>query len=98
MELATIVYMEIVQGMRDKGELRLFRKTVQARGWRILPLSENIGHRATIYIESYALSHGLQLADALVAASAAEFGTALVTGNVKHYKVIPDVELVRYRP
>ena len=96
--LPAIVYMELVRGVRDKTELRLLRQTIRRRGWRTVPLSENIGHRATVYLESHALSHGLQLADALIAASAAESGDALMTANVKHYRVVPDIELVRFRP
>ncbi|MCZ6830126.1 MAG: type II toxin-antitoxin system VapC family toxin [Gammaproteobacteria bacterium] len=97
-ELSAITYMELVQGMRNKEEFRLLRQTIHECEWEILPLNENISHRATVYIENYALSHGLQLADALIVASAVECGSALMTANVKHYKVIPEVELARYRP
>ena len=97
-ELSAITYMELVQGMRDKGELRLFRRTVHDRTWTVLPLSENVSHRAILYVETYALSHGLQLADALIAATAVESGVAMMTANTKHYRPVPDVELVAYRP
>lgn len=97
-ELSAVTYMELVQGMRDKGELRLFRKTVHDRAWTVRPLSENVSHRAILYVETYALSHGLQLADALIAATAVESGTALMTANTKHYRPVADVELVAYRP
>ena len=57
-QLSAITYMEMVQGMRNKGELRLFRRTIHDRQWKIIPLNENISHRATVYIENHALSHG----------------------------------------
>ena len=96
--LSSITYMELVQGVRNKEEFNLLRKTIHNYQWEILPLSENISHRATVYIENYALSHGLQLADALIAASAVESGLSLLTANTKHYKIIPEIELKSYRP
>jgi predicted nucleic acid-binding protein len=97
-ELSAVTYMELVEGMRNKDEFRLLRQTIHDFEWKTLPLSENISHRATVYIENYALSHGLQLADALIAASAVESGSELLTANIKHYKMIPELELTRYKP
>ena len=94
---SVITWMELVQGMRDKHELQLLRRTTLEQGWRVLPLDEAIGHRATVYVEGYALSHGIELADALIAASAVEGAMPLLTANVKHFKIIPEPELVRYR-
>ena len=96
--LSIVTWMELVQGVRDAGELQLLRRTTRERRWRVLPLDEAIGHRASVYVETYALSHGIRLADALIAASAVENAAALLTANAKHFKVIPDLELVRYRP
>ena len=96
--LSAVTYMELVQGMRDKAELRLLRRTIHERSWTVLPLDENIGHRAIVYVENYSLSHGIGLADALIAASAVESGAPLMTANAKRFKPIADLELVRYKP
>ena len=53
--LSSITYMELVQGMRDKEEFRLLRQTIHEYGWQVLPLDENISHRATVYIEELRL-------------------------------------------
>ena len=90
--------MELVQGVHDKKELRMLLRTIRINEWRILPLTENIGHRATLYIENYALSDGMRVANALIAASAVQSGAALMTANVKHYKCISDITLEHYRP
>ena len=87
-----------MQGVRSKAELQLLRRTVRRSGWRILPLTEAIGHRAMLYIERFGLSHGLRLADALIAASAVEAGGALLTANARHYRCIGEVSLVAYAP
>ena len=97
-EISAVNYMELLQGVRDNAELRLLRRTVRLNGWRILPLTEAIGHRATSYIERFALSHGLRLADALIAASAAEVGGTLLTANARHYRCIRDISLATWVP
>ena len=97
-ELSAVTYMELVQGVRDKSELRMLRRTIRLNGWRILPLTEDISHRAVMYVEGYALSDGLRVADALIAASAVQSGAVLMTANSRHYKCIPDIELEPYRP
>ncbi len=71
---------------------------MQRNGWRILPLTENIGQRATVYLENRALSDGMRLADALIAASAVESGAVLLTGNERHYKCVPGLALDRFEP
>ena len=97
-ELSAVTHMELVQGVRSKEELRLLRLTIQRNGWRILPLTENIGQRATVYLENYALSDGLRLADALIAASAVESGAVLLSGNERHYRCVPGLTLDRFEP
>ena len=97
-ELSAVTYMELVQGVRDKTELRMLRRTVGLSGWRILPLTEGIGQRATLYLESFGLSYGLRLADALIAATAVEAGNTLLTANAKHYRCVSDLSLARFKP
>ncbi len=96
--LSAVSYMELLQGARDRRDLRETKGYVSALGFRMLPLTEAIGHRATVYVEEHALRSGMRLADALVAATAAENGLALLTGNVRHYRPIADLELKAFRP
>ena len=97
-EMSAVTYMELAQGGRDKNELRMLRRTIRLNDWRILPLTEDVSHRATLYVEGYALSDGLRVADALIAASAVQSGSALMTANTRHYKCIPDIVLEQFRP
>ena len=67
-------------------------------GFVVLPLTENIGHRALIYIEQYALSHGLRSGDAIIAATAAENNLTLVSSNAKHFKPIKELKFKLFKP
>jgi len=50
-----------------------------------LTLSAEIGQKAGHYLNAYAKSHGVELGDALVAATSYYFGIPLWTLNRKHY-------------
>jgi len=67
-------------------------------GFRTLPLTENIGHRAAVYVEEYGLSDGLRAGDAIIAATATEANLVLCTGNAKHFRPIKDLKLGVFRP
>ena len=88
--------MELVQGARDRKELAAIRRFLL--DFETLPLSENIGYRAGIYMEEYSLKAGLQLADALIAATAVERQETLYSGNARHYLAISELALKKFHP
>jgi len=96
--ISVITYMELVQGMRNNNELRELRKALQRWQVKILLISEEISAKAMFLIERHYLSHSLQLADALIAATAELNGLPLLTANDKHYRIIRDLEVLRFRP
>jgi len=98
LEISVVSYMELLHGARDKNDLRLTKAYLAALGFRIMPLSENIGHRASIYIEEYGLKSNLGVPDALIAATAVENDIVLCSGNAKDYRDIAEVELKVFRP
>jgi hypothetical protein len=87
--------MELYQGARDKSEMAAIRRFLLE--FETLPLSEDIGYRASIYMQEYALRAGLQLADSLIAATAVERQETLCSGNVKHYRAISELGLRPFR-
>ena len=96
--LSAVTYIELVQGLRNKRELKALRTSLTALEARILPITEAISNKAMFYVEQHFHSHSLRLADALIAATAVENAMSLLTGNAKHYAPITDVELKRFRP
>jgi len=98
LELSIVSFMELLRGARDRKELRLTKAFLSDLEFHVLPLSENIGHRAAIYLEEYGLKSNLGIPDALIAATAVENASVLCTGNVKDYRAIAEVELKPFRP
>ena len=96
--ISAVTYMELVQGMRNKDELKKLKKTLKQ--WRVktIYMDMEISALALFYVEEYFLSHSMQLADALIGATCANFGMTLYTANDKHYRVIKDLDIFVFRP
>jgi len=96
--ISAVTYMELVQGMRNKDELRNLKKALKQ--WRVktIYMDNEISALALFYVEEYFLSHSMQLADALIGATCATHGMTLYTANDKHYRVIKDLEISFFRP
>jgi len=96
--ISVISYMELLQGAKDKAEIKNIRSFLKEAAFQILPVTENIGYRASVYMEEYCLKSGLCMADALLAATATENQLAFCTGNGKHYKSITEIDLKIFKP
>jgi predicted nucleic acid-binding protein len=96
--LSVQTYMELLQCATDKQQQRLVKRFISNFCFSVLPLTENIGHRALVYVEEYGLSSGMRAGDAIIAATASENGMPLMTGNAKHFKVVKELELKIFRP
>ncbi len=80
--------MELAQGCRDKAELERIKKALAAAGTQIISVNEPVCERAMRLIDQYALSNGMRLGDALIAATALEHNLPLLTGNAKHFSPV----------
>jgi predicted nucleic acid-binding protein len=96
--LSVQTYLELLQSAQNKKQHQQTKDFLKTFDFAILPFTENVGHRACVYIEEYALSNGLRAGDAIVAATAAENNLTLMTSNAKHFKSIKDLKLKIFRP
>lgn len=96
--ITSVNYMELLQGIRNKNELQQIR--VQLQAWRcpIIQMSREISFLASFYLEKWALSHGMNMADALIAATAVRKNASLASANIEHYHFIPDLKLIKFNP
>ena len=96
--LSIQTYMELLQCAKNKTQHKHIKDFLSSFGFIVLPLTENIGHRASIYVEEYTLSSSIRSGDAIIAATAVENNMTLSSSNVKHFKVIKELKLKAFKP
>lgn len=94
--ISVITYMEMLQGMKNKAEMNAFLKFLPQYQFEILPLNEMIGEIASQLVQNHALSHNMQMADALIASSAIVYNKPLLSANYKHYHFIQNLNLMKF--
>ena len=95
--LSIQTYMELLQCARNKTQHKYVKDFISSFGFIVLPLTENIGHRASIYVEEYTLSSGLRSGDAIIAATAVENNLILTSSNLKHFRVIKELRFKSFK-
>lgn len=97
LSLSGVTVMEILQGVRNRDEMRAWKQFLKARSIRILPVDEQITSKAIFWMEEFVLTHALRLGDALIAATADVYGLELLTGNASDYKYLPGLKIKSFR-
>jgi predicted nucleic acid-binding protein len=92
--ISIITQMELVIGCRNKKELDALDKFLSR--FEILKLHGDISDKAIELLRKYRLSHGLLIADALIAATALVHNQPLITKNQNDYKFIKNLDLLPY--
>jgi predicted nucleic acid-binding protein len=92
--VSAVTQMELFVGCRNKTELRKVERFL-AR-FTIIALTEQISDMAVDLVRQYRLSHGLLIADALVAATALVLNEPLLTKNQRDYRFIAGLTLLPY--
>lgn len=89
MLLSVITLAELYAGVRDGNERTALDTFVDA--FVVLPINSNIAVTGGLYRRVYGKSHGVGLADALIAATVEHHNATLVTLNAKHFPMLADV-------
>lgn len=92
--ISIITQMELMVGCRNKTELRILESFL--RRFEIVSLNERIADSALSLLRRYRLSHGLLIADALIAATALTVDVSLMTKNQRDYQFIEELQLATY--
>jgi predicted nucleic acid-binding protein len=89
--ISSITVAELFAGVRDGHEREKIENFISA--FEFLPLTLEISRMGGLLKRDYGKSHGLGLADSLIAASSIISESTLVTLNIKHFKMIKNVKL-----
>ncbi|MGW8159737.1 MAG: PIN domain-containing protein [Desulfoprunum sp.] len=84
--LSSIVVAELYAGVKGAGELSSLNNFISL--FNVIPVTSEIARAGGLYKRDYAKSHGVGLADAIIAATCESENAALKTLNVKHYPMI----------
>ena len=95
--ISCVTYMELLQGVRNKIEMREMKRFLSKLDFSVLPVSANVSSRAIAIMEETALRSDLGVCDALIFATACESGETLLSGNKKHFKEVPLLEASAFR-
>ncbi len=88
--LSPIVIAELYAGVKGDTERTVLDNFVSL--FRVVPLNAEIAKIGGLYRRDYGKSHGVGLADAILAATAEAEGAELRTLNVKHYPMFSGLE------
>ncbi|MFM2047646.1 MAG: hypothetical protein RI955_192 [Bacteroidota bacterium] len=89
--LTSITVMELTRGMKNKKELQQLHKKIN--NINVLHFDEAISFLAMNLISKFHLSHGLEIPDAIIAATAMNYNIPLFTYNTKDFKFISGLKL-----
>ena len=87
--LSTISVAELYVGVREGKERAILDQFIQE--FHIVAVDEHIAQQGGLYRRDYGKSHGVGLADALIAATAQVLDVKLITLNKKHYPMLKNV-------
>lgn len=96
--VSAVTWLELLQGLRNRAELLAIQKSFEKRNAQRLPITATITEHAIVLMEKLSLSHGLQMGDALIAATALEHKLTLLTSNTKHFSAINGLDIEKFEP
>jgi len=91
LSMSSITMMELLAGAFNSKEVIYIQNAFKKIN--IVHINEGISKLALEYVVSYSKGHGLQMPDALIAATAVTMGMELITHNISEFYYIPKIQL-----
>ncbi len=94
LSISVVTQMELIVGCLNKSELRTLEKFLQQ--FDVIRIDQPISDKAVDLLRLYRLSHGLLIADGLIAATAIIYESSFITKNQRDYRFIQNLNLLPY--
>jgi predicted nucleic acid-binding protein len=86
--------MELYAGCRSKKDLKKVEELLS--GISIELVTKAVSEKAFELMKIFSPSHGVEINDMLIAATAITLEVKLITKNQKHYMFLPGLDLLKY--
>lgn len=94
--ITSVNLMELFQGCRNQQELLDVQGFIAQNFKKIIHPRTSISEKAIHLVSQFALSHGLRVIDAIIASSALLSRAKIVTGNTRHFRFIPGIDIKNF--
>ena len=92
--ISIVTQMELMIGCANKAELQILENFLKQ--FYIIKIDQSISDKAVDLLRLYRLSHGLLIADSLIAATAIVWDCPFITKNQRDYRFIQGLNLLSY--
>ena len=92
--ISNITQMELIVGCENKNELQSLGLFLE--NFQVIHVNEQISDAATGLLNTYRLSHGLLIPDALIAATSITTDIPFISKNQRDYRFIEKLKLLPY--
>jgi len=94
LNIRVITAMELYAGCRGKKDLNKVEELIS--DIHIEFVTKPISQQAFELMKEFRSSHGVEINDMLIAATSLDLKAKMISKNQKHYKFLPDIELLEF--
>jgi predicted nucleic acid-binding protein len=91
--LDTTVYVELIQGAKNKAEVQKIEKYLTQ--FELIHFDKAVSRKTIELIRAHSKSHGLMFGDAVIAAAYLENNLTLITYNIRDFQFIDRLKILK---
>lgn len=92
--VSVITAMELYTGCRSKRDLKKVDNLIKDKELHFI--TKIISEKAFDLMRTFRSSHGVEINDLLIASTALNLNAKMISKNQKHYKFLPELDLLEY--